>query len=109
MVDFVSTLIEMRNGKVAEDISREFQEVYAAVLETGGKGKLTLTFDIRPSKADIVRGEVKEVELEHSVSIKKPKRRIGASVFYVKPDGGLSRTDPEQLAMFENEGVRTNG
>lgn len=56
MVDFVSTLMDMRNGKVAADISRDFAEVYGAVLDTGGKGQITVTIDITPTRADMSAG-----------------------------------------------------
>lgn len=103
MVDFVSTVMEMRNGKVAADISRDFNEVYGAVLETGGKGQITITIDITPTRADMSAGRIKEVSLEHSVKLKKPKRPIGPSAFFVTDDGSLSRTDPEQMEMFSTE------
>lgn len=103
MVDFVNTLMEMRNGKVAADISIEFAEVYGAVLDTGGKGQITITIDITPTRADMSAGRIKEVSFEHSVKLKKPKHPIGPSTFFVTEDGNLSRTDPEQMEMFSTE------
>lgn len=102
MIDFVNTVMEMRNGKVAADISEKFNELVSAVLDTGGTGKIAVTFDIKPARAD-VRGGVKEVTMSHSVKLSKPERPIGDSTFFVTPDGSLSRTDPEQMEMFSVE------
>lgn len=103
MVDFVSTVMEMRNGKVAADISDKFNELIAAVLDTGGGGKIAITFDVKPSRADMQHGGVKEVTMSHSVKLTKPERPIGDAIFFITPDGSLSRTDPEQMEMFSVE------
>ena len=41
--DLLQVLTDMRNGAVAIDISAKFDEMIKAVLETGGKGELTIT------------------------------------------------------------------
>lgn len=100
MPDFVATLMDMRNGKVAADVSRDFTELCTAVLETGGKGQITLTIDITPTRADMTVGRIKEVSFKHAVKLKKPKRPIGPSTFFVTDTGDLTRTDPDQVEMF---------
>lgn len=107
MADIISTLVEMRNGEVVMDCNRKFGELMTAVLETGHKGKLTLTLSVAPSKY-AMGGTVIEVEATHECTVKKPELSIGRSLFFVMKDGSLTREDPAQSAMFEQE-VRENG
>ena len=98
--DFISILMEMRNGQVASDLSAKFNEVLMGVLESGGKGELTVTFLLAPAKMGM-GGVVLEVEAEHKAKIKRPELKIGKSVFFVTKQGTLTREDPAQTAMFE--------
>lgn len=94
---------------MASDISAKFDEVLKAVIETGGKGELTIKLRIQPSKMAL-GGAVVEVETEHETKMKKPELQIGRSVFFVTKEGRLTRDDPAQAAMFEQEEVqRQNG
>lgn len=104
--DFVSVLVDMRSGEVAADVNRKFQEMLTAVFETGAKGKLTLTIDVKPSKF-AMGGTVIEVETTHECKVKKPELSVGRSLFFVTKDGTLSRDDPAQIALLEE--VSTNG
>ena len=97
--DLLQVLLEMRNGAVASDISAKFNEVVTAVTETGGKGELTITLNVEPSKVGL-GGCVIEVEMKHKCKLKKPELEIGRSVFFVTKEGRLTRDDPAQEAMF---------
>ncbi len=103
MADFVSTLIEMRNGAVASDCSRKLTELITAILETGKKGKLTLNINVVPSRLSL--GKVTEVEIDHDCKVSKPELSTGRSIFYSTPDGQLLRNDPSQ-AEFELEDAK---
>lgn len=102
MADFVQNLIEMRGGKVALDLDQKFKEVVKAVVDSGGKGEMTVKFRIVPSKM-AMGGAVVEVEIEHDVKMKKPELPVGRSTFFVDKEGNLSREDPDQAAMFAEE------
>lgn len=104
-VDFVEMLMEMRNGKVAAEASAKLNELMAAITDTGAGGTLTLKVKIKPSKVDLHEG-VKEVIVSHATTIDKPEKPIGPSVFFVKNGGKLTRTDPDQMAMFDEEAER---
>lgn len=110
MTDFISTLMSMRGGEVALDCNHKFQEMLGSVLETGKKGKLVLSIEVKPSKVAL-GGAVIEVETTHDCSIKKPELSIGKAFFFVAEDGSLTRDDPAQMAMYEEvkEGVEHNG
>lgn len=102
MTDFLNILMEMRSGKVATDVNLKFNEVLKAVLETGGKGELTIKLFVKPSKMGM-GGAVIEVETEHECKLKKPELAVGRSFFFVTPDGNLTREDPDQQAMFASQ------
>lgn len=99
MTDLLSVLLDMRGGAVANDCNVKFNDVLRAVLETGGKGKLTIDINIAPSKMGM-GGAVLEVEATHECKTKKPELAIGKAFFFVTPDGTLTRDDPSQTAMF---------
>lgn len=99
MTDLLQILLDMRSGQVAADCNIKFNEVLQAVLETGGKGKLTIDLIIAPSKMGM-GGAVLEVQTTHECKTKKPELEIGKSFFFVLPDGTLTREDPAQSAMF---------
>jgi hypothetical protein len=100
MTDFVSLLVDMRNGQVASDINGKFNEVLSAVLETAGAGELTVKFKIKPAKLGM-GGAVIEIETEHETKLKRPELKVGRAVFFVTKEGALTRDDPAQTAMFE--------
>ncbi len=100
MTDLLSVLMDMRNGQVAADVSQKFCEVLKAVIDTGGKGELTIKLNIAPSKMGM-GGAVIEVETKHECKMKKPELEIGRSFFFVTKEGDLTRDDPAQTAMFE--------
>jgi hypothetical protein len=102
MTDLLQILLEMRSGQVAADCNAKFNSVLKAVLETGGKGKLGIELTIAPSRMGM-GGAVIEVELHHDIKVKAPELQIGKSVFFVGPDGELSREDPAQTAMFQKQ------
>lgn len=103
--DILQVLMDMRSGAVAADISNKFDEMIEAVLQTGGKGELTITLKAEPSKLGM-GGAVLEVQAEHTCKMKKPELAVGKSFFFVSNDGRLTREDPNQTAMFEPEKAR---
>lgn len=105
MTDLLNLLVSMRSGKVIADCNDKFNEVLSAVLDTGQKGEFAVKISIKPSKFGM-GGIVVEVETEHDIKTKVPELAIGRSVFFVGNDGALTREDPEQSAMFEEETER---
>lgn len=102
MTDLLQILLDMRSGQVAADCNAKFGEVLKAVLDTGGKGELTIKLFIKPSKMGM-GGAVIEVETEHECKTKKPELQVGRSVFFVTAKGDLTRDDPNQEGMFDLE------
>ncbi len=104
MTDILRLLFDMRDGEVAQDISRHFDELKRAVLETRGKGKLTIELNLEPSKCAI-GGAVLEIKTEHTCKVKKPELMVGAAHFFVTEEGDLTRENPAQDALFAAENV----
>lgn len=100
MTDLLSFLTDMRGGAVAIDLNQKFNEVVKSVLDTGGKGTLTIELNLEPSKMG-VGGMVLEVSSEHKCKLKKPELPIGKATFFVTKDGTLTRHDPNQTSMFD--------
>lgn len=97
--DLLGILLDMRSGQVAADCNAKFNDVLAAVLETGGKGELTIKLFIEPSKF-AMGGCVVEVETFHETKMKKPELKVGKAVFFVSKDGRLTREPPDQAGLF---------
>ncbi len=97
--DLLGILLDMRGGQVAADCNAKFNECLQAVLETGGKGELTIKLLISPSKF-AMGGAVVEVETEHEAKMKKPELKVGKAIFFVSKDGKLSREPQDQTSMF---------
>ena len=99
--DFIEMIMTCRSGQVASDLSAKFNSVLEAVLDTGGKGKMTICLDIVPAKFG-QGGAVVEIDISHDVKLKKPELDIGKSIFFVDKSGRLTREDPAQADMFQD-------
>jgi len=99
MTDVIAVLLAMRSGKVAAHINEKFSDCLRAVLDTGGKGEVTIKLLIRPSKVGM-GGVVLEVDMDADTKVKKPELAIGSSVFFVDKEGSLTREDPDQAGLF---------
>lgn len=88
--DFADVLTEISHGQLHERLTKELQEIVAAVAETGNDGKLTLTLN--------VTHEGTMVMLSGKVKAEIPKHAIPGSLFFAE-DGQLFRDDPRQLKL----------
>ena len=107
MTDLLAVMMDMRNGAVAADCNQKFNEVLKAVIDTGGKGELTIKLMVKPSKMGMGAAVI-EVETSHECKLKKPEFDVGRSFFFVTKDGDLTRDDPAQVAMFQMEQQQEN-
>lgn len=97
-MDFIQSVIEMQSGRVAEELNAHWQELLDAVLHTGGKGKVTVTFSLKPTGVDHL-GKVSQLEIGHDVKLNKPRMKTGSSFFFTTPEGQLSRKDQRQQEL----------
>lgn len=97
--EFIAFLRQCRRGDTLRDLSEACQEVVQRVRETGRAGTLAFTLKFSPESD----GEM--VQIEDDIAVKMPKAKKGKSMFFTTDDGGLSRTDPNQMELSLREVV----
>lgn len=96
---------QIRGGYALNEAGKELAELVKAVKETKKSGKITFTIEVKPDKNDD-----RVVTMHPKVEAKIPKRGFSEGIFFVGPDGRLSKEDPAQLDLLEErraEGVRS--
>jgi len=101
-MEFLSTLAELKNGRVIHQANDTMQRLLSAVQKHGGKGKLGLELTLSP-RIDSDTGRVIEVDIAYSIKVAEPQPNHGTTMFYVDKEGKLTRQDPRQSEMFEEE------
>jgi hypothetical protein len=89
---FLSTLLDLRRGALADQLQTELTTVVAAVRATGAKGTLTLTLTIKPA----AKGDVGTLMIDDDVKCKIPTAARGSTIMYATEANELSRGDPRQ-------------
>lgn len=90
----LDVLSQIRGGAALIDANKELRAVVQAVKATGKKGKITLSIDIEPDKTDET-----VVTFQPDITIKVPKKPYAKGLFYVAPNGDVSREDPRQIEL----------
>lgn len=101
MADVLAVIAQVGRGYGLQEISEEFDRVMEAVRESGGSGEVTIKLKVEGKAWHPHTNQLTEVAVSHSLSSKRPKRKVGASTFFVTRDGDLSRNNPEQQEMFD--------
>jgi hypothetical protein len=101
MPDVLGVLAQVGRGTGLEEIAREFDAVMEAVRASGGSGEITIKLKVEGKAWDTNTNRLTEVGITHSVSSKRPKRKVGASTFFVTKHGDLTRNNPEQMEMYD--------
>lgn len=99
MAEILGVLAQMSRGTVIEEINAEFGSILDSVRKDGGEGELTVKIKVKGASWTH-EGDLTEVSISHSMASKRPKRKIGASTFFVTREGELTRNNPEQAEMF---------
>lgn len=99
--DILGVIAQIGRGSALEEINKEFTSVMEDVNRNGGKGEVTIKVHIGAKAWSQQTGELTEVDITHSLSSKRPKRKVGASTFFVTRTGELTRNNPEQIEMFD--------
>lgn len=89
---FVETLGAINNGDFLGDLDSELVALVKAVQETRKAGKLTVTFNIKPTARDVAT-------IAADFSSKKPEEGRPETTFFMTPDGRLQREDPKQAKL----------
>lgn len=95
-LNFLEFLQSFRRGELLAEADKQLAEVIEAVRDTGGKGELVIKIPFKTNEA----GQIESVPL---VSSKKPRRAMGRGIYFATEDGKLTRRDPSQFDMFDDE------
>lgn len=104
MADVLGVIAQVGRGSCLDEIGREFDSLVNAVRETGGSGELVIKLKVDGKSWDD-KGRLTEVGVTPSVSSKRPKRKAGASTFFVTRQGDLTRNNPDQMEMYDAPAV----
>jgi hypothetical protein len=96
---------QIRGGYALNDAGKKLEELVRAVRATNKKGSITFTIDVEPDKTDD-----RVVTMQPTVKVKIPEKGYSPGIFFLSPDGRLTKDDPAQLDLLaerERDGVRT--
>lgn len=89
---FAAVLRELDRGNVHDELSELLHELVEAVRETGKKGKIQLTIEVKPIKP----GQVDTLVATASIAAAPPKGDPPTTVFFTDQTGNLTREDPDR-------------
>ena len=98
---------QIRGGAALHDAGKKLQELVAAVRATNKPGEITFTIKVAPDKTDD-----RVVTMKPVVKAKIPEKGWSEGIFFLTPDGRLTKEDPAQLEMQmerEAKGIATIG
>ena len=97
---FLGLLQTFRRGELLAEGDAKLTELVDAIDRTRNGGDLTVKLKFKLNKAG-------QVEIEPSVTIRKPTRALGTGIYFAAPDGRLTRRDPHQIDIEDVIDART--
>lgn len=85
-------LATLDGGGTIREMREALEEVVNDCLATGNAGSVTLKLDVKRTTAG-------QVMIHDSVKAALPKRKKDGNIFFRHPEGGLTRTNPEQFGL----------
>lgn len=95
-LNFLEFMQTFRRGDLLNEANEQLEELIEAVQRTGGKGDLTLKLPFKVNEAG-------QIECLPVVTSKKPRRALGTGIYFATDEGRLTRRDPNQADMFDDE------
>jgi hypothetical protein len=92
---FVTTLADIRAGRVVHELSDHLANLVGKVKETGKAGTLTLKLKIAPASA----GDVAQIFVTDAITVALPQPIRPSTLFYPNEDNALLRRDPNQKEL----------
>ena len=89
---------QIRGGYALHEAGKRLDELVSAVRSTNKPGEITLTIKVAPDKVDD-----RIVTMKPVIKAKIPDRGFNEGIFFVGPDGRLTKDDPKQTEMFEEK------
>lgn len=94
-VSFLQLLQSHRRGEIPVEADAALTDILTALRLHGGKGKLTLTLNLKLNKTG-------QVELAPDLKAEKPRRAMSTGLFFTDDDGKLMRRDPNQADWVDD-------
>jgi hypothetical protein len=95
---------QIRGGYALNEAGKKLAECVSAVKATGKPGEISFSIKVAPDKNDD-----RIVTMKPSIKVKIPEKGFSEGIFFVGPDGKLTKEDPAQLELLrerEADGVR---
>lgn len=89
---FMDTLREIEMGGLLDELTDAQHNLIDLIRLTNKPGALTITLNYKPEGAG-------QITVKAEVKAKEPKLQRGSSLFFLTPEGNLSRRDPRQQQM----------
>lgn len=96
----VTVLGRADHGQLLDDANDLLSQITKAVKETGGKGKLTISIEVRTVK------KTDALELSANVKADLPLPTRSSELYFSNEDGRVSRKDPRQPDLPGTENVQ---
>lgn len=90
--DFCDVLRQLRHGGSVANLTKELRDLVSAVRETGRRGKLVLTIDVKPAST----GDATALTLADAVKVTYPTSEKVETLFFADVQNVLKRNDPRQ-------------
>lgn len=97
---FAAMLAQVR-PRTDVEAAETLRKVIEAVKATGKVGSITIRLDVKPAD-----GLSDAVVVYDRIAQKVPEKTREGSMAFITKDGDLSRSDPSQMPLFEDEDVR---
>lgn len=89
---FIDTLRDLEGGYLLDELSGHQHGLVDQVRLTNKPGSLTIVLNYKPDGAG-------QLSIKADVKVKEPKLARGNSLFFLTPEGNLTRNDPRQQSM----------
>ena len=93
-MSFITTLQNMNNGKLLDELDESLAEVVSACYSAGKKGTLTLKLSLKPGK-----GGARVMAIDHDIKVGAPEFDRPQDHFYVLNGNQLTPDNPEQRKL----------
>ena len=87
---FSVVLGELSNGHCVNELSENLENLIEQVRNRNGVAELTLKIKLK------ARNGGKQIDVEHTITTKEPKRVAPSTLFYTTEANALQRNDPDQ-------------
>ena len=86
---FIDTLRDIEAGGLLDELSETQHSLVDAIRQTGKGGELTIKLTYKPDGSG-------QMTIKADVKAKEPILARGTSLFFLTPEGNLTRRDPRQ-------------